>query len=69
MHSGTCCHSSSGLRRQLFERAAQVFGAPTMTEAPPVQFKTLHAKIGPLALENDSLEAALSKAGLRSAKR
>ena len=31
--------------------------------------KTLHAKIGQLALENDFLEGALTKAGLLSAKR
>jgi transposase len=40
-----------------------------MTKAPRVAFKALHAKIGPPALENDFMEAALSKAGLRSAKR
>jgi hypothetical protein len=31
--------------------------------------KTLHAKIAELALENDFLESALTKAGLLSAKR
>ena len=31
--------------------------------------KTLHAKIGELALENDFLSGALGKAGLLSAKR
>jgi hypothetical protein len=31
--------------------------------------KSLHAKIGELALENDFLEGAQSKAGLLSAKR
>jgi len=34
-----------------------------------VDVKTLHAKIGALALENDFLEGALTKAGLLSAKR
>jgi hypothetical protein len=34
-----------------------------------VDVKTLHAKIGELALENDLLELALGKAGLLSAKR
>jgi hypothetical protein len=34
-----------------------------------VDVKTLHAKIGQLALENDFLESALGKAGLLSAKR
>ena len=37
--------------------------------APPVDIKTLHAKIGELTLENDFLEAALGKAGLPSARR
>lgn len=34
-----------------------------------VDVKTLHAKIGELALENDFLSGALTKAGLLSAKR
>jgi hypothetical protein len=34
-----------------------------------VDLKSLHAKIGRLALENDCLEGALAKAGLLSAKR
>jgi transposase-like protein len=56
-------------RRQLMERAAGVFGATVAPEVPPVDLKALHAKIGQLALENDFLEGALSKAGLLSAKR
>ena len=35
----------------------------------PIDLKSLHAKIGSLALENDFLSGALSKAGLLSAKR
>ena len=35
----------------------------------PVDLKPLHAKIGELALENDFLEGALTKAGLLSEKR
>lgn len=35
----------------------------------PVDLKTLHAKIGQLALENDFLSGALGKAGLLSAKK
>ena len=35
----------------------------------PVDMKTLHAKIGELALENDFLEGALAKAGLPGARR
>jgi hypothetical protein len=38
-------------------------------EAPAIDVKSLHAKIGELTLENDFLEGALSKAGLLSAKR
>ena len=56
---------------QLLEGAAGVFGAepkPAST-TPPVDVKTLHAKIGELTLTNDFLSGALSKAGLLSAKR
>lgn len=54
-------------KKQLLERAADVFGAGTeITE--PVDLVPLHAKIGQLALENDFLERALTKAGLLSAK-
>ena len=57
-------------RTQLLEGAAGVFGAaPTETSAPPVDLRDLHAKIGQLALENDFLSGALTKAGLLSAKR
>ena len=44
-------------------------GAETEPSTPVVDVKTLHAKIGELALENDFLSGALSKAGLLSAKR
>jgi transposase-like protein len=57
-------------RGQLLEGAAGVFGAaPSEGTPPPVDLKTLHAKIGELTLVNDFLEGALSKAGLLSAKR
>lgn len=58
-------------RSQLLEGAAGVFGASPSDAAslPPVDLKELHAKIGQLALENDFLSGALSKAGLLSAKR
>ena len=52
-------------KRQLLERAADVFGSGTAPE--PVDLAPLHAKIGQLALENDFLEGALTKAGLLSA--
>ena len=56
-------------KSQLMERAAQVFGETSGHVVPPVDIKTLHAKIGQLTLENDFLESALTKAGLLSAKR
>jgi transposase len=54
-------------KRQLLEGAADVFGAGSRV-LPPVDLAPLHAKIGRLALENDFLERALTKAGLLSAK-
>ena len=54
---------------QLLDRAAQVFGAGSGPVEKPVDLKALHAKIGELALENDFLEGALSRAGLPGAKR
>ena len=55
---------------QLLDGAAGVFGSgAASSEAPPVDLKALHAKIGELALENDFLAGALSKAGMLSAKR
>jgi transposase-like protein len=55
---------------QLLEGAAGVFGHGRVEAVPaPVDLKALHAKIGELALENDFLEGALTKAGLLSAKR
>jgi len=54
---------------QLLGNAANVFGAESRPAEPPVDVKTLHAKIGELTLENDFLEGALIKVGLLSAKR
>ena len=56
-------------KAQLLGGAAGVFGGGTASPAPAVDLKTLHAKIGELALENDFLAGALGKAGLLSAKR
>ena len=56
-------------KNQLLERAAGVFGETSGKAQPPVDLKALHAKIGQLALENDFLEGALTKAGMLSAKR
>jgi transposase len=55
----------------LLEAASGLFGSggETSNAAPSIDVKTLHAKIGELTLENDFLSGALSKAGLRSAKR
>jgi transposase len=53
-------------KQQLVERAADVFGSADI--AAPVDLAPLHAKIGQLALENDFLEGALTKAGLLSVK-
>ena len=55
-------------KTQLLERAADAFDGPGPRE-PPIDVKTLHAKIGELALGNDFLEGALTRAGLLSAKR
>ena len=58
-------------KAQLLEGAAGVFGsgATSPEGAPAVDLKELHAKIGQLALENDFLASALSKAGMLSVKR
>ncbi len=53
----------------LLERSADVFEGGNHAKEPPVDVKTLHAKIGELTLENDFLEGALTKAGLLSEKR
>ena len=53
---------------QLLDRAVQVFGDRSSPSQEP-DLTALHAKIGRLALENDFLESALTKAGLLSAKR
>ena len=56
-------------KSRLLEGAAGVFGPEGARQAPAVDVKTLHAKIGELTLENDFLEGALNKAGMLSAKR
>ena len=57
-------------KAQLEGAAADVFGPGGNAAAPPaIDVKSLHAKIGELALENDFLEGALTKAGFLSAKR
>ena len=58
-------------KAQLLDGAAGVFGSggAGSAVAPAGDLKALHAKIGELALENDFLAGALSKAGMLSAKR
>jgi transposase len=55
----------------LLEAASGLFGSGggASDPAPSIDVKTLHAKLGELTQENDFLSGALSKAGLRSAKR
>ena len=53
-------------KRPLLARVADVFGGAKPRADTP-DLKTLHAKIGQLALENDCLAGALTKVGLRSA--
>jgi len=58
-------------KAQLQEGAAGVFGSEARADAtvPTVDLKSLHAKIGELARENDFLSGALGRAGLLSARR
>lgn len=49
-------------KSQLLEGAVGVFGGEAKAEPVAVDLKTLHAKIGQLALENDFIEGALAKA-------
>jgi transposase len=53
-------------RELLLQGAAEVFDSGEKSEAatPAIDVKSLHAKIGQLALENDFLSGALDKAGL-----
>jgi len=55
-------------KNQLLDRAPSVFGAESAS-APAIDLKDLHAKIGRLALENDFLAGALTKAGMLSARK
>jgi len=55
-------------KRHWLERVADVCGGTTHKPDMP-DLKVLHAKIGQLALENDFLEGALTKAGWLSARR
>ena len=54
---------------QVLAGGTQLFTPGGHVPEPPVDVKTLPAKIGELALENDFLERTVGKAGLLSAKR
>jgi len=54
---------------QLLDRATEVLAKSSKPADPPIDVKTLQAKIGQLSLENYFLAGALTKAGLLSAKR
>lgn len=56
-------------RAELLERAAEVFATATDKRDSGPDIKSLHAKIGQLALENDFLAGALGRIGDASAKR
>ena len=56
-------------RRQLLDRAADVFGAGSTAAEPAADLKDLHAKIGQQALEIDFLAGALGRFDDASAKR
>ena len=58
----------SAWKKQLLERAADVFGGEKKTDGGP-SVKELHAKIGQLAMENDFLSVALGRIPDPSAKR
>ena len=56
-------------KNQLLERAADIFGSSERAAEFGPDIKTLHAKIGQLALENDFLAGALGRSPGSSAKR
>jgi transposase len=55
-------------KKQLFERAEEVFVKDKKSETGP-DIKELHAKIGQLAMENDFLSVALGRIAESSAKK
>jgi transposase len=56
-------------RLELQERASEVFATASEKRESGPDVKTLHAKIGQLALENDFLAGALGRVGDASEKR
>jgi transposase len=55
-------------RKQLLVRAGEIFARERASGSDSI-VKELHAKIGRLAMENDFLSDALSRKGLKSARR
>lgn len=56
-------------KAELVQRAAEVFATAAEKRVAGPDMKTLHAKIGQLALENDFLSGALGRINDASAKR
>ena len=56
-------------KTELLQRASEVFATAAEKREPGTDIKTLQAKIGQLALENDFLSGALGRIGDASAKR
>ncbi len=56
-------------KNQLLERASDIFNGTGQSVESGPDIKTLHAKIGQLALENDFLAGALGRIPGSSAKR
>ena len=56
-------------KTELLQRAAEIFATAAEKREGGPDIKTLHAKIGQLALENDFLSNALGRIGDASAKR
>jgi len=56
-------------KTELLQRAAEVFATAAEKREHGPDVKTLHAKIGQLALENDFLSGALGRSSDASAKR
>ena len=56
-------------KAELMQRAGEIFASAAEKREAGPDIKTLHAKIGQLALENDFLSGALGRIGDPSAKR
>jgi hypothetical protein len=64
-----CPNQIGQCRAELLERATEVLATVAEKRDAGPDVKTLHAKIGQLALENDFLAGALGRIGDASAKR